>query len=298
MASVDIRLNQLLRVYIDGVPLDLGSRLLPGKTRLNFGLLTHLHLHAQAQKRYSGQAIRPTESMGRVSKMALLGLMDSLEGAIKRLNWQPGGTEWAEYYEDTNYSKSAFGEKQEIVKQMLMKVKPASVWDLGANTGIFSRLACSLGVTTIAFDIDPGAVEINYQEVKKNKEENLLPLVMDLTNPSSAIGWANQERQGIIERGPADVILGLALIHHLAISNNLPLEMVAEFFSRTGKWCIVEFIPKDDSQVQRLLSSREDIFIDYTQSGFEKAFQEYFNIRDVVPVRDSKRVVYLFENQK
>jgi len=120
---------------------------------------------------------------------------------------------------------------------------------------------------------------------------------MDLTNPSPAIGWQNKERSSMIERGPADAVLALAGIHHLAISNNVPLTQLAEFFHQLGKWLIIEFVPKSDSQVQRLLTSREDIFTDYTVEKFTEAFQEKFTIHEVVSIQDSQRALFLMERK-
>ena len=149
-------------------------------------------------------------------------------------------------------------------------------WDLGANTGVFSRIATAKEIDTIAFDVDPAAVEKNYRQTRENKETKVLPLCLDLTNPSSAIGWANEERLSLIERGPADTVLALALFHHLAISNNLPFSHIAAFFSQVCRFLIIEFVPKNDSQVQRLLRTREDIFSDYNQDHFEAAFGDHF----------------------
>lgn len=296
MALKDIRLSQLLRVYIDGVPLDLASELLPGKTRFSIPLLTHIHLHASAQKRHANKAApQPKPSKVKFSKIAMLGLVDSLEGAVRGLKWQPGGTEWGDYYDATNYTDSAFLRKKELVGRFLQSIKPASVWDLGANTGLFTRVASEMGIPAIAFDIDPTAVEQGYRDIRAQKEANLLPLVLDLTNPSPALGWANQERESLAQRGPVDVVMVLALVHHLAISNNVPLVELARFFASLGKHLIIEFVPKDDSQVQRLLSSRRDIFPDYTQVGFEEAFQTCFTIRAAESVEGSKRNLYWME---
>ncbi|TLN09538.1 class I SAM-dependent methyltransferase [bacterium] len=216
MAFSDVRLNQLLRVYIDGIPLDLASKLLPGKTRWNFGLASHIHLHASAQKRYADQAVEKAAVEKRMSKLSLLGLLDNLEGTVRGLKWAPAGTEWGDYYDSTNYTREAFELKKSLVSTCVGRVKPAQVWDLGANNGEFSRLASAQGIDTIAFDIDPDAVEKNYQAVKTNGEKKMLPLLLDLTNPSPAIGWENRERESLAERGPADLVLALAVIHHLS----------------------------------------------------------------------------------
>ena len=297
MSYRDVRLSQLLRVYIDGVPLDLASGLLPAKTKFNFGLLTHIHIHAGAQKKYSDKAVKPRAGALRVSKQALIGLIESLENTIKKLTWKPAGTEWGDYYENTNYTDSAFEHKKQLVHDWAVEKKPALVWDLGGNTGVFSREAASSGAFTVSFDIDPAAVEQNYRTVKTKKDQNLLPLVLDLTNPSPALGWDNNERDSFGARGPVDMALALAVIHHLAISNNVPLPQLANFFAAHCKWLVIEFVPKSDSQVQILLTSREDIFPNYTREGFETAFSSRFIIHRSESVHDSERTLYLMEAQ-
>lgn len=298
MSQTDIRLGQLLRSNIDGIPLDLAARLLPFATKLNPGLLMHVHLHGAAQKRYEEKPVSRSDTAGRLGKTALMGLLDSLENTVKGLNWKPAGTEWAEYYSHTNYSGPAMEGKRKLVEEMLNTLEPApvSVWDLGANTGLFSRIASKKGIPTIAWDIDPAAVEKNYLECRESGESNLLPLLEDLANPSPDLGWALQERRSLLRRGPTDLILALALIHHLAIGNNVPLERIAAFFESIGRHLIVEFVPKSDSQVQRLLASREDIFTEYTQEGFETAFRRHFETVRSVPVPHSERTLYLMRS--
>jgi ribosomal protein L11 methylase PrmA len=293
MALKDVRLNQLLRVYIDGVPLDLASELLSWSTRLNFGLAAHIHLHAKAQERYAGEEVRSRG--GVMSKPALRALIDSLDKTVRKLEWKAGGTEWGNYYEITNYSDAAFEHKKELIRAWSQRLQPAMTWDLGGNTGVFSRVAGESGGHVVSWDIDPTAVEVNYRKVKEEKSEKLLPLLLDLTNPSPSIGWANRERDSFGERGPADMVLALAVIHHLAISNNVPLLQLAEFFAETGKWLVIEFVPKSDSQVKKLLASREDIFPTYTREGFEAAFRKCFKFHEAVEVRESERVLYLME---
>jgi ribosomal protein L11 methylase PrmA len=295
MAYCDVRLSQLLRVYIDGVPLDLASKLLPTKTKFNFGLLTHIHVHAGAQKRYAAQDKAVAPRKGGVSKQALTGLIESLEATIRNMAWKPAGTEWGDYYENTNYTDSAFEYKKQLVREWCSEKKPSLVWDLGGNTGVFSREAASAGAFTVSFDIDPAAVEQNYRTVKTKKEQNILPLVLDLTNPSPSLGWDNAERDSFGARGPVDMALALAVVHHLAISNNVPLPQLADFFAGHCKWLVIEFVPKSDSQVQRLLASREDIFPNYTRGGFEAAFSARFTTRKSESVRDSERTLYLME---
>jgi hypothetical protein len=299
MAYQDVRLSQLFRIYVDGIPLDLVSRLLPRRTRFVMGLATHIHLHAAAQKRYADRATVKTQTARKMSKISFLGLMESLDSTIRKLNWKPSGTEWGDYYQasSSHYSPAAFEHKKKLVHQFMERIQPGTTWDLGANTGEFSRLAAERGCPTVAFDIDPAAVEQNYLLVRQNKESHMLPLVMDFTNPSPSLGWHNRERHSLMERGPADVLLALAIIHHLAISNNVPLPMLAAYLHDLGHWLIIEWVPKEDSQVQKLLASRQDIFTGYHMEGFEAAFESYFNIQEKVPIQDSPRLLYLLESK-
>jgi ribosomal protein L11 methylase PrmA len=296
-AHVDIRFIQSLKLFIDGIPLDFAGKLLPFKTRLDFnGLGTHIHIHAGMQNSFAGQG-QSSESAVQITRQMLLNIYEKLTQAVEKLTWEPKNTEWGNYYQDTNYSKQAFTAKQTLIKEMIARVQPATVWDLGANNGLFSRLASEQGIFTIASDIDEAAVEKNYRAIKDSNTKNLLPLVVDLTNPSPAIGWQNAERDSLIQRSPVDLVMALALIHHLCISNNVPLEMVAAFFAKLGRWTIVEFVPKEDSQVQRLLSTRKDIFDTYTQDGFELAFDNHFELISKSPIEDTKRTLYLLKNR-
>lgn len=292
----DVRLSQLLRVYIDGVPLDLASSLLPFRSRLSFSLLVHIHLHARMQRRYAGRTARSPER--KIGRMSFLGLLDNLSSAVRKLKWAPEGTEWADYYDSTNYTEEALAAKERLVGRFLDEVRPHTVWDLGANTGRFSRIAAERAALTVAFDVDPAAVEKNYLDCAGGGRGGVLPLVLDLTNPSPPLGWHGRERDSLFGRGPADAVLALALIHHLAIANNVPLVKIAEFFADICRWLVVEFVPKSDSQVQRLLSSREDIFTEYTREAFEEAMGSRFAIEHREDIEGTRRTLYLLHNKR
>lgn len=290
---------QTLKVFIDGIPLQLATQLLPAKARLRKGLLAHIYLHAASQKKYDRPDVERPRNPRRVSPMALKGLMASLESAVQSLSLPKRNTQWGDYYNDTNYTKAAFENKKKLVESLLKKASPNPkvVWDMGANDGTFSDIAASLGAYTLAFDMDSLAVEQNF--IKDDKYNQLiLPLVQDLSNPSPALGWAHAERHSLEERGPADVVLALALIHHLAITNHSPFSQIAEYFSRLGKYLIIEFVPKDDSKVQLLLAGfSRNTFSGYTQENFEKACAKFFKLIDKKPVKDSKRTLYLYKTK-
>ena len=299
MSYKDIRLSRLLREYIDGIPLDLAASLLPRRSFLNVGLLTHLHLHARAQRRYAGKPA-PAVSSGntRLGKRSLLNIADSLQSTIKRLAWNPGTTSWADYYAGDSYQETGFDSKVKTVASFIRKANPRQVWDLGANTGVFSRVASQCGLFTVSIDSDPGAVEANYLFSRQRQEENLHPLLVDLTNPSAASGWANSERESLVQRSRADCILALALIHHIAIANNVPLGKIARFFASLAEWAIVEFVPKSDKKVQQLLVARDDIFVDYTRSGFEREFGCVYDVVLSAPIEESQRLIYLLRRRQ
>jgi hypothetical protein len=295
MSKTDIRLGQLLRIEVDGVPLDLAARLLPWRTRLNPGLALHIHAHAASQRRAASQERSPSATRRRMGRASFLGLIDSLRRTVEGLRWEPKGTAWAEYEGMAHYGPEETERKKTAVAEFLDAVKPSVVWDLGANVGSYSRVASDKGIPTISFDSDPAAIERSYLEVKRRRETSLLPLLLDLTNPSPQIGWDLRERDSILARGPADAVLALALIHHLAIANNVPFENLARFLARLGRWLIIEFVPKEDPQAQKLLAWREDIFEGYKRESFEAVFGRHYRIRESVEVTATGRTLYLME---
>lgn len=293
MAWCDPRLGLLLRNHIDGIPLDLASTLLPKRTWLRPGLLFHLHLHARAQSRYRNQDRKVTARP--VTRHGLLGILESLESAVRSLHWKPAGTEWAAYYEHTNYDQAAARDKSAVVQAWIEQSRPSLVWDVGANDGTFSRLAAAQGATTVAWDIDPAAVEQCYRNSVRDRQQNLHPALLDLTNPSPGLGWNLQERQSLFERRRPDLVLALALLHHLAIGNNVPLGRCADFFRRLTDTLVIEWVPKTDSKVAALLRNRTDIFADYTEEAFRQAFGRHFRVHARHPLRNSDRVLYLLD---
>jgi ribosomal protein L11 methylase PrmA len=226
----------------------------------------------------------------------LQALVESLESAVRSLKPPDPRSDWSGYYEMDSYSPVGLQSKRSIVARCLERTAPATVWDLGSNTGMFSRLASARGAATLSIDSDHDAVEANYREVRRQGESNILPLWIDLVNPSGGIGWNNRERVPLADRGRPEMVFALALLHHLAISQNVPFGMIAEFLAGiTRRWLALEFIPKSDPKTRLLLSSRVDIFSSYTREEFERAFQRRFSIEAVDPVEDSQRVLYLMQ---
>ncbi len=291
MSKIDVRLSRLMRDFIDGIPLDLASRLLPLRTRLNLPLLLHIHLHARAQRSY--KAKRQGKVNRKVSRIGLLGIVDSLQRAVSGLKWQPRDLDWADYYAKTTYSATSMAEKKAIVSRYLDRLAPATVWDIGSNRGDFSVIAASKGARVVAFDADFAAVERSHRDWSEAGEQRILPLVIDMTNPSPAIGWANHERTAFLDRGPADTIMALAVVHHMVIAGGIPLRKIASLFGGLCRSLIIELVPKSDPQVRDMLANRADVFDDYTREGFLNAFVKYFQIVSEDQIPGCDRVLFL-----
>lgn len=298
MAFRDVRLSWLLRVGIDGVPLDLACKLLPWSALARPGILMNLRLHSHGGGRVPRDA-QAQIAMGRKArrarfpKSAFLGMLESLRSTVTSLSWTPSGTTWAAYYATSGYSDEALGAKEGAVRGLVARCpERATVWDLGSNTGRMLEAALPDGSLGVAIDSDPATVEIGWREASRRGDTRTLFVVQDLVNPSPVQGWAQSEREGLLERGPADVVLALALVHHLAIGNNVPLPRVADFLARLGRNAVVEFVPKRDTQVERMLSGREDIFADYDEVGFEAAMRERFDVEERISIPATERSLW------
>jgi ribosomal protein L11 methylase PrmA len=296
MSLRDLRLSGLWLAHLDGIPLDLASALLPVRSRLWPSLMVHLHLHAKLESAHSAKSRVPSRNT--FGRSAMLGLLDSLESAVRHLNRAPASSAWTGYVGMTHYSSRAVEQKRALVAEYLDLIDPETVWDLGCNTGAFSRLSSEREVRTIALDGDAACVDAVYRDARSRSDPNILPLVVDLTNPTPALGWRSHERRSLIERGPADALLALAIVHHLALSANLPFRHIAEFFDQIGRWLVVEFVPKTDPLASRLLAGRDELFTEYDQANFEQVFQEFFDIVRSKSVVDSQRTIYLMRKRE
>lgn len=295
MARVDIRLGRLLRDHLEGIPLDLAAKLLPRRSRFSLGLGPHVHLHARAQRRHADDNAASTGAGGaRMSAKRMATLIESLEQTVEGLAWEPTGTAWADYADRTSYDDAATQAKAAVVQSALERIGGQRAWDLGANTGRYSRIAAAAGYRVVALDLDPAAVERGYLAIRAEGGEGIAPLLADLTDPSPPLGWGSTERRGLLERiaADADVILALALIHHLALGANVPLPMIASLFARLAPHAIVEFVPRQDPMAQRLLAARRDVFSAYSIEGFRRAFDPWFEIVGERPITGTVRTIF------
>ena len=292
MANVDENLNCLLRNYIDGIPIDLADNIL--KNRGGMTAFQHIKIHGKSisQNNNSNELKKVN-----ISKTNMINIILMMKRQIEKLKRQNNNTEWDKYYDNTNYDELAEKSKFSIVEKYLKNIKfnPNDiVWDFGANDGKYSKIAEKQGIYVISYDIDYNAVNRNY---KKSEEmgKKILPLLLDLTNPPSSIGFAQNERKGLNERGPVKCIMFLAIIHHVCISNNIPFNKLSKWLSTICNNLVIEFVPKNDSQVQKLLKTRKDIFKNYDEKTFEDEFSRYFKIIEKNKITNSERILYFME---
>jgi hypothetical protein len=280
-----------LSSYPDGVPVNITAKLLPWKSRLNAGVWLHVFLQNKLSKKPNN-----TGSTTSFSKNKFFNLISHLQGIIRDLS-NTDKTEWSNYYTESISSQLYLEKKEDIINNLLQKLEGKKLLDLGANEGFFSNLAAAKNFDVTAIDKDDQCINTLYKRIKEENITNILPLCMDLMNPSPASGFANNERASFGERIHADAIMALALVHHLAIGYNLSLSKIAEYFYGLSDQLIIEFVPKEDEKVQLLLRNKKDIYPEYTREHFENVFRKRFVITEKVPVPDSNRIIYLMKRQ-
>jgi hypothetical protein len=228
-----------------------------------------------------------------VSKESRLALVDNLASTVKGLKLSKTKTSWGNYYAACDhYSAESDRFKQEAILKWLPESKPSLVLDLGGNNGKYSRLFTKEGIAAVCADADPYCVDENYRLSRENGDEKMLPLLLDLSNPTPALGWMGEERDSFLARVKPSLVLSLALIHHLRISANISMSRIADFFASWKSALIIEFVPKEDVKVKELLSIRKDTFPDYTQSEFETQFGRYFDTAAKTAIPGTERTLY------
>ncbi|WP_282010038.1 hypothetical protein [Nitrospina watsonii] len=284
-AYCDIRTLSLWRSYIDGYPLDLAIKMLPFKQRYRPGLFMHLNLHSRfqesADKREHLGGQGKTQKVVKVSDRGLLGLVRSLRKTVEGIRWKRSSKIWEEYREIRTYRDEDVEEKSGYVEKVVSQIKPKMVWDIGGNVGEFSKIAAKDGAFVVSVDIDPACTEYLYQSLSvEDENKRILPLTMDLANPTPGLGWNNRERLSLGERCTADLTLALALIHHLVFTCNVPLSLVAEWFASMTTHLLVEFPPPEDPMVRKLLINRRGEHLPYTFDEFRSSFGRHFDFMD------------------
>lgn len=295
-AYCDIRTLAFWRTYIDGYPLDLVIKMLPFARKYRPGIFLHLYLHAYFQRldrRKESINNHKSPKMLKVTDQGLIGLIRSLRRTIARMKWRPNPGIWAQYKAIRTYHEQDIACKSDYVAKVVQRIRPKMVWDLGGNTGEFSLIAASHGAFVVCMDEDPVCTEYLYREIcRKAIPRAILPLTMNFANSSPGLGWDNRERPSLGERGSADLVLALALIHHLVFTYNVPLPLIAEWFSKITNYLLVEFIPPNDPMVQIMVMDQNRRYLPYSLDLFQSSFGENFYFIDQIKLNNG-RILFL-----
>ena len=283
---------KLFTVYPNGIPMDVLVSLLPKKSKWNMNTLLHVHLQAK----FSGKQKQKPPAKNNFSKQKLELLLKGLESFVQKIAAKKVKTVWDDYYTDTILGDDYLNAKTILVKSFCSFIDFKTVIDLGANDGHFSLLFND-DKNVVATDADPNCINELYLNLKKENRLNILPLVNNLTTPSPAIGWNNTERESITSRLKADLVLALALVHHLAIANNVPLVLIANWLQPMAEHLIIEFVPRGDEKVIQLLQHRTDIFEDYSLENFKSIFAEKYKIIKEEKVGNTNRILFLMKRR-
>lgn len=288
------QLPELLLAWPAGIPVTTIASLLPKRSRFSIYIYLHIHLHA----RYSLKKETSSGVLQKLPRKKLLNLLSSLEALIHKLATPAPESAWYEYYEEAALRNDYLDQKKKIIGEWLDTMPGIRIAaDLGANQGTFSKLLAARGIDTKATDFDPYCINELYRQIKIKGEKNIQPLVIDLSNPTPAVGVNNEERSSFITRVEADLVLALAVIHHLAIGRNIPFEKIAVMFSRLGRKLLIEFVPKDDEKIKLMLRRKKDIYTGYDITNFVAAFEQYFTITDKRDIPGSGRILFLMQKK-
>lgn len=307
MAHREADYNRYLLADLAGLRLRTVSRLLPRKTWLDGGLLSHVHLHSLSQEHLEQSKLRrpavasdshsAPQSL-RMPKAHHLAFVDQLKNTVQKLKPFRAPTSFGRYYEEcVHYTDAAEAFKASEIREWVRHESYRTAADLGANNGKYSRILTEAGIRTLALDSDPYCVDENHHLSRRRGDSHMIPLVADLSNLFGGAGWNARERAPLFERFSPDLIMGLAVIHHLRISAGVSMEFLARFFEDKARDLILEFVPKQDPMVRRLLQSREDIFHDYDETSFEAAFGRAFTILRKSPLPQSPRTLYFLRRK-
>lgn len=287
-------LQNLMIAHPDGIPLPLTKKLLPFKSKLNLHTYLHVHLQTSIAEKKS----RSNKEAKQFSKQKMTNLLQSLEQAIRSFSFSDRSGVWSGYYEEAYQRDNYVDLKKDIITNWLHRLQPNRVLDAGANEGEFSELAAANSKHVVSADIDHYSINQLYNRIKKNKITGIHPMLVNFANPTPAIGVNNNERASFLRRAKTDVVLALALIHHLVIGKNIAFENIAKSFALMGKYLILEFVPKNDPKVQLMISGKKDIYTNYNEEKFENAFVKMFSITEKQTIANSGRVLYLLKKHE
>jgi SAM-dependent methyltransferase len=284
----------MMRAAIDGIRIRTAAGLFGFRDRFRAGVMTHVWLQSKLDRRYGATSrdVRSHLKSAGFNKELILANVRKLRKLVAGLNCQGEGSEWGGYEEFHNYSESDHRLKEQFIAECVKSSGAGRVWDVGCNTGRFSRIAARHADSVIAMDLDPFAVEQLYRRNRDEGVENILTLVQNISDPSPNWGWRNRERSDLQSRARPGLILCLALIHHVVISANIPLDEFVEWLAGQTDQLIIEYVSRQDDKVQTLLRNKTDKYSDYSREGLETALSRHFETRRTLALESGNRFLY------
>lgn len=296
-AHKDIPFHPWMRGSIDGIqPID-AIKVFSLRDRLRKGVFLHASLHARLDRRANKSgpgSAEANENKRTVKPEAVKAHMDSMRRLVAKLKWKAGETSWSGYRASNTYSDDDDKRKQEFVAEVAAEKSPTLTWDMGCNDGAYSRIAAESSERVVAFDFDHATVDALYRSLKVEGNTKILPLVGNLADPSPGLGWRGLERRTLSDRGAPDLMLALALIHHVSISANIPIAEFFEWVKDLGSTLLIEFPKRTDPMVRALLANKQEgANLDYDLDNFEAEMKKRFQIEKREELPSGDRVLYL-----
>jgi hypothetical protein len=280
-AYKDLPFHAPLRGSLDGIAPHDARAILAGE-RFRKGVLSNVLLHARLESRYAGAEGREVKrdlKRAGFGKELLAANFAKLEKLVARLEWRPGETAWTGYAEDNTYDAAATEAKERFVREAAARRRVTLAWDLGCNDGRYARIAAESADLVVALDADHATVDALYRRLREERREDVLALVMSITDPSPDLGWRGRERAALERRGTPELLLCLALVHHVCIAGNVPVRELLDWLRSLDAALVIEFPDRSDPMVQRLLGGkREGSNPDYARDRFERALDERFEV--------------------
>jgi hypothetical protein len=286
-----------LRGSLRGIAPSEVAPLIRGRARFDRRLLVHVLLHARAERKHAGddpRALTDELRQAGFGPAVLDAQLRNLERTIRSLRWGQADSAWSGYADRAHYSDADLDAKEAVVERAVHDHRPDLVLDLGANDGRFSRLAVDAGARrAVAVDSDALVVDLLYRALRDEGDDRILPLVVDLADPSPSQGWRHAERGSFTQRVRPDLVLALAVVHHLALTDTVPFEGIVAFLADFGAPLVVELPHRDDPMVQLLLArKRAGLFDHYDIDRWERALDERFEVDDRVELPSGQRTLY------
>jgi hypothetical protein len=290
-----VQFQPWLRGNVDGIPPREFRALFSRRDALRRGMLRHVFLHASLENRYADRAgeVRDDLREAGFDRRLVEANVAQMTALVTRLRPRDGESTWRDYRWTCTYDDHDASQKDDFVRRTSARQRRRMIWDLGCNDGRYSRIASEDADVVLAIDSDRAVVDELYRELRHDDDRRIIPLVIDLTNPSPAIGWSNSERKTLLERGTPDLGRGRARVPHPAISGGLPLREVVRWLRSLGCEIVVEFPDRADSQVQRLLAGkRAGAHPDYSRENFEALLASRFTVVESLELTSGTRTLY------